>query len=223
MPVFITPKKLESEIARRVSEACDHIESEMGAEIHDDLVQKLSIFRLYLDQMERASVGHSEIEGLVIKMRGDFEHVIRVVKSISRRLLPVYTEGDTLANMVEMLCQNLEIPGTGHVHFESNGQAKLMDAHSEIYILRIIQELIQNAFKHSAAWHVWVRLTWDDAALVIEVEDDGSGFSRISEFIGKLRKKNNSLKMRTTAISAGIEYLQGMKGLLARVTVPLEP
>ena len=62
----------------------------------------------------------------------------------------------------------------------------------------------------------------DPDTLVIEVEDDGSGFSRNSEFIGKLRKKNNSLKMRTTAISAGIEYLQGMKGLLARVTVPLE-
>ena len=221
MAFFISRKKLEFEIARRAAEACDQVISEIGAEIHDDLIQKLSIFRLYIDRIERASGDKAAIEGLAIKMRGDFEHVIRSVKSISRRLHPANMEGDTLVNMLEMLCQNMEHPGTGHIHFENKGDAKTLDKNKEMYMLRIVQELIHNAFKHSSAWHVWVRLNWDSHLLTIEVEDDGSGFSKIPEFIQRLKKKNNTLKMRTQVIGANINYTQGPKGLLARLELPL--
>lgn len=222
MPIFISQKKLEAEIAKRTSEACDQIISEMGAEIHDDLIQKLSIFRLYIDRIERSSSDPVEIESLALKMRGDFDMVVRVVKSISRRLLPVKMEGDNLYSTLELLCQNMEQPGTGHIHLENSGDPFAMPDATEMYLLRIVQELIQNAFKHSAAWHVWVRLRWLHNEIEIEVEDDGSGFARIPEFISKLRKKNNTLKVRSTAIGASIEYLQGTKGLLARVKSPVQ-
>jgi two-component system NarL family sensor kinase len=217
MLLFTSRKKYESEIARRTSEACDQITSEMGAELHDDLIQKLSIFRLYIDRIERSSADPVEIESLVIKMRSDFEQVVKVVKSISRRLLPVRMEGDNLYNTLQLLCQNMEQPGTGHIHLENEGTPKPLPDATEMYVLRIVQELIQNAFKHSAAWHVWVRLRWTAHELVIEVEDDGSGFAKIPEFINRLKKKNNTLKMRTQAIGASIDYLQGTKGLLARL------
>lgn len=219
MPLFISKKKLDTEIAKRASEACDQFASEMGAEIHDDLIQKLSIFRLYIDRIERSASDAVEIEALAIKMRSDFEQVIRSVKSISRRLLPVRMEGDTIVNTLEILCQSMEQPGTGHIHFENTGDPKDIDSQKEMYILRIVQELIQNAFRHSSAWHVWVRLQWEPGQLIIEVEDDGSGFSKIPEFISRLKKKNNTLKMRTLALGGSIDYLQGNKGLLARLKV----
>ncbi len=219
MTFFISRKKLDAEISRRAAEACDQIISEMGAEVHDDLIQKLSIFRLYIDQIER-SASSPEIEGLALKMRTEFEQVIRSVKNVSRRLLPTKMEGDTLVDMLEMLRQNMEQPGTGHIHLESKGTVKNFDSMVEMYLLRIIQELIQNAFKHSSAWHVWIRLIWQEN-LIIEVEDDGSGFSKIPEFIQRLKKKNNTLKMRATVIGASIDYLQGERGLLARIQLPI--
>lgn len=219
MPFFISQKKFQSELSKRVSEACEHVASEMGAEIHDDLIQKLSIFRLYIDRLEKSSTDASEIDSLVIKMRSDFEQVIYTIKNISRRLLPVRMDGDTLVDMLKMLCQNMEQPGTGHIHFESQGDPNSLDSQQEMYILRIVQELIQNAFKHSSAWHIWVRLKWTSKNLMIEVEDDGSGFSRIPEFISRLKKKNNTLKMRTQAIGGSIDYVQGPKGLLAKLIV----
>jgi len=220
MIFFLSKKKFESEVAKRSGEACDQIILEMGAEIHDDLIQKLSIFRLYIDRIERSSTDPIEIESLAIKMRTDFEQVVRTIKSISRRLLPVRMEGETLADTLALLCQNMEQPGTGHIHFKNSGMAVTIDAHIEMYILRIVQELIQNAFKHSAAWHIWVRLQWTAGTLIMEVEDDGSGFSKIPEFIGRLKRKNNTLKMRVLAIGASIDYLQGENGLLARIKIP---
>lgn len=219
MAIFISKKKIEDEIARRTAEACEHIISEMGAELHDDLIQKLSVFRLYIDRMERSSGDQAEIDSLSIKMRSEFEQVIRVVRNVSRRLLPAKMEGDTLDKSLQILCQNMEHPGTGHIHFENTGVPITLDPQTERYLFRIVQELIHNAFKHSSAWHIWVRLRWDPNRLLIEVEDDGTGFSKIPEFVERLKKKNNTLKLRTSIIGATINYTQGEKGLLARLSL----
>ena len=217
MAIFISRKKIEAEIAKRTAETCEHIISEMGAELHDDLIQKLSVFRLYLDRMERSSADQAEIDALFIKMRTEFEQVIHVVRNISRRLLPAKMEGETLDKTLEILCQNMEYPGTGHIHFETVGPPVALEAQTERYLFRIVQELIHNAFKHSSAWHIWVRLRWNHNHLLIEVEDDGTGFSKIPEFIERLKRKNNTLKLRTSIIGASINYSQGEKGLLARL------
>lgn len=217
-PFFISPQNFEKEISRRVAEACDQITSEMGAEIHDDLVQKLSVFSLYLDRIERSMNDPVEIERLVIGMRTDFENVIQSIRRISRQLMPVTTGGGTFAEAVQLLSQNMEHPGAGNIHLSTKGEEKTLAAADRLYILRIIQELIHNAFKHSAAWHIWVRVEWIHDGLLIEVEDDGSGFHKISEFIEKLKKKNNTLKMRSKTLGATLTYHQGPKGLLARLT-----
>jgi signal transduction histidine kinase len=219
MAVFLSNKKLQSEISKRATEACDQIISEMGAELHDDLIQKLSVFRLYIDRMERSSADQAEIETLSIKMRSEFDQVIHVVRNISRRLLPAKMEGETLEKTLEMLCQNMEHPGTGHIHFDNEGTPVFLENQVERYLFRIVQELIHNAFKHSSAWHIWVRLKWGTDKLVVEVEDDGTGFSKIPEFIERLKRKNNTLKLRSTIIGSNINYSQGEKGLLARLVL----
>lgn len=222
MPIFISRQKLETEISRRVAETCEHIISEMGAELHDDLIQKLSVFRLYIDRMERASGDSTEVDSLSIKMRTEFDQVIHVVRNISRRLLPATIEGETLDKTLQVLCQNMEHPGTGHIHFENRGIPIRLKSQTERYIFRITQELLHNAFKHSSAWHVWVRVQWLPDSLHIQVEDDGTGFSKIPEYIQKLKRKNNTLKLRSDTIGASISYTQGEKGLLAHLKLKID-
>src|SRR5688572_33237756 len=86
-----------------------------------------------------------------------------------------------------------------YIYFEAIGFEEKIPPHTLSYLYRIVQELIHNAFKHSAAWHIWVRLKWQPKKLVIEVEDDGSGFNKVSEFIDRLRKKHNTLRLRSQA------------------------
>ena len=221
MPIFLSKSKLESEISRRVADTCEQIISEMGAELHDDLIQKLSVFRLYIDRMERSSADQAEIDSLSIKMRSEFDQVIHVVRNISRRLLPAKMEGETLDKTLQILCQNMEHPGTGHIHFENHGTPAPLEPQVERYLFRIVQELIHNSFKHSSAWHIWVRLKWEATRLYIEVEDDGTAFSKIPEYIQRLKKKNNTLKLRSTVIGATIRYSQGQKGLVAKINLDL--
>jgi len=215
--IFASQKKLDAEISKRAAELSEQVIMEMGAELHDDLIQRLSVFRLYIDRLERVIHNPSETEDLLMNMRTDFESVVESVRRISRSLLPEQTPVNSFNERIQTLCQSLERPGMGNIYFDSMGTEQVMPAVSMTYLSRIIQELIHNAFKHSSAWHVWVHLMWEEKQLRIEVEDDGSGFNKISEFIDRLRKKNNTLKIRSTIIGATMSYHHGNKGLLARV------
>lgn len=217
--IFASKKKLDVEISKRAAEICDQIIIEMGAELHDDLIQKLSIFRLYLDRLERSTHNALETEALLINMRTDFESVIQSVRRISQKLLPEHASHTLFNTSIELLCKSLARPGFGSIYFESTGAEQSIASDSRIYLYRIVQELIHNAFKHSSAWYVWVRLKWEKSTLTIEVEDDGSGFNKISEFIERLRAKNNTLKLRSQAIGAVITYDHGEKGLIAKVKI----
>lgn len=219
MPFFISREKFEYEVSRRVAETCEQIITEMGAELHDHLVQKLSIFRLYIDQLSRVSSDRIEVETLSIRMKSEFEHVVEAVRAISKKLLPTAMTGGSFSSHIEMLCRNMEQPSTGYIHFENLGTPRNLPHKTEVHLFRIIQELIHNAFKHSAAWHIWVRLKWDPLRLIVEVEDDGSGFSKQQEFIRQLRRKHNTLRIRSQIIEASLRYEEGTKGLLARVIV----
>jgi len=222
MPFFISRKKFEIELSRQVAEACDQISAEMGAELHDDLIQKLSIFRLYLDRLESSAHNAEEAGQLLLNMRTDFESVIQTVRRISRKLMPISVAGSSFQEGIQLLCQNMERPGAGNIHLTWSGKEEPIAMTGKTHLFHILQELIHNAFKHSAAWHIWVRVEWSAGHLVMEVEDDGTGFHRISEFIDELRKKNNTLKMRSNTLGALLTYHQGQKGLLARIDYKLE-
>lgn len=210
--VIVSRQKLEAEISKRAAEACERAIAEIGAELHDNLIQKLTSFRLYMPRAERSCSD----EVLIVKMEVDLADLIRVARHISRKMLSVRTEGDTLMSMLQRLCRMLEGPTTSRIYFTAEGEPAPIDEYVESHIVRIVQELIQNAYKHSAAWHIWVRLRWQPGLLTIEVEDDGTGFSHIQEFIGRLKNKNNTLRIRSRTIGASIDYAQGAKGLLAR-------
>lgn len=217
---FISKEKHEAEVARQAMEACEHIIADMGAELHDDLIQRLSILRLSLDRLERSLSNDAETQLLLVKLRGEFQEVIQSVRKISRRLLPVESSKGSFQQSLALMCQSMERPGTGSVHFESHGQEHPLHEVTETHLSRIVQELIHNAYKHSSAWHVWVRLAWKPEGMTIEVEDDGTGFSKINEFIELLRKKHGTLRMRSHAIGASLHYDRGQNGLLATVQYP---
>lgn len=217
MPFYISKEKYEKEMAERTMALCEQIISDMGAEIHDDLIQKLTILRLHLDRIERSIDQPNEAIGLILKMQSDFDEISRTVRVISRKLMTADTLEQSFEHDIRILCQNMQHPGIGRIHLNSEGgELPLLPANKK-YLHRIIQELIHNAFKHSAAWNVWVRLSWSNELLTVEVEDDGTSLLTSSGIIEKFKKKNSTLIMRATAIGTVIQFLQGEKGLIARL------
>ncbi len=214
-------KNLEAEISKSATDACDHLMSEMGAEIHDDLVQKLSSMKLYIERLETFSSLHPDLESILISMRTEYDHISQSVKRISRQLMPAKMEDESFSTSIEILCQNMENTRSAHIHFAQEGFERPITKAHHANMYRIIQELLHNAFKHSYAWHVWVTLTWESARLIIDVEDDGTGINNLTSLVTRFRQKRNTLKMRCDVLSGSINYLKGTRGLLARIEIPI--
>src|SRR5690242_2837773 len=138
-------KNLEAEISRSATEACDHLMNEMGAEIHDDLVQKLSTMQLYLERLETFSSLDPELESLLITMRSEYDHICRSVKRISRQLMPASVEEEALSVSIETLCKNMENPRSSTIRFNQIGFERPVAKMHHVNVYRVVQELLHNA------------------------------------------------------------------------------
>jgi signal transduction histidine kinase len=218
---FSNSSEFDERVSIKASEFCEQVISEMGAELHDDLIQKLTAMSFHMERIERASNDPVEILNLTSRMRIDFEGLIQSVRAISTRLNPVHRTDATFENNINMLCESLQRNGNGHIDFNSSGFEQPISQLAFTYLYRIIQELVHNAFRHSAAWRVDVKVNWSPATLSVQVEDDGTAQSSIKGITATLQNKHNTLNMRAQAIGASIKYAKGKRGLLVVVEYPL--
>src|ERR1700741_1854156 len=103
----ILTKADEAHLAQETMDACEQIIQQMGAELHDDLIQKLTVFRFSLAKLERTAADPIETVALITRMKSDFDDITQSVRAISRQLMPVAMEGETFTNIIHMLCQNM--------------------------------------------------------------------------------------------------------------------
>jgi signal transduction histidine kinase len=218
---FTSSSDFNERVSMRAAEFCEQIILEMGAELHDEVIQKLTSMSLYIERIERSAGDTSEILNLVTRMRSEFDTITQSVRTISSRFHPVQIAGISFNDSVIQLCDSMQRPGNGHISVTTIGDEISLGQLSFTYLYRIVQEIIHNAFKHSAAWKVDVSISWRPSLLVIEVEDDGTTHARMDNLTASLQGKRNTLQMRSQAINATIKYVKGKKGLLVRVDYPL--
>jgi signal transduction histidine kinase len=126
----IRARELEIELARQtshrgevVNELIERYENEilkMGADIHDDLIQKLTVYRLHVDKLEHAET-ILEVQVIADRMKTDFKTVVDSIRRITRRLLPEMEIG-SFTGMMRELCRREEKPGVAFIRFKSEGQ-----------------------------------------------------------------------------------------------------
>ncbi len=85
---------------------------------------------------------------------------------------------------------------------------------------RIVQELLNNAVKHAKANSILVNLNWNSNKLLIEVQDDGIGFTLNDKIRNGVGWWN--IIHRSKMIDAAIEVKQNhQQGSAIELTVPL--
>jgi signal transduction histidine kinase len=95
------------------------------------------------------------------------------------------------------------------------------DAARDGDVLRIAQEALQNALRHANAEHVYVRLRTDGEGLLLEIEDDGSGFDPWQPALRSRRLGLTSMEERARKLGGTLRIRseQGA-GATVRLEVP---
>lgn len=214
---FASKSAFNQQVSIKAAEFCEQAASDMGAELHDEIVQKLASMSFDIERIERAASEPGEVLTLINKMRRDLDGLARTVRAISQRLNPIHVNTISFNQAIVELIESVKIVGQIHINCSVTGEEKVLSKLTFTYLYRIVQELIQNALKHSSAWRIDVDLFWTNESLVIEVEDDGTYSVKMDEIVSSLKKRHNTLKMRCQVINANLNYSKGSKGLLVRV------
>jgi PAS domain S-box-containing protein len=168
---------LRDDLSRRMMDAQEASRTSIARELHDDIGQSLAVLKI---QMLRAgqpvsgnpAMMHASLKDLSLKL----EKIINKVSRLSHDLHSSELELLGLAVAVKGHCrecsEQLGIP----IDCSCDHLEEKLDGMIALAFLRVLQEAMHNAVKHSNAKSMTVRLTCSDHELGLEIRDDGVGF-----------------------------------------------
>jgi PAS domain S-box-containing protein len=159
------------ELSRRLVEVQENERRHLGRELHDQIGQILTGLKLSLGAARDGDAGHSlaDAEDLVADL-------LSRVRTLSLELRPPMLDD---AGLIPALAWHVSryFERTGVVVDFRHGEVGRLDAEIEIAAFRIVQEAMTNAARHGDARHLSLRVWPAAERLLVQIEDDGVGFS----------------------------------------------
>ncbi|MFJ1960518.1 GAF domain-containing sensor histidine kinase [Streptomyces massasporeus] len=195
--------------------------SRLAHELHDAVSQKLFSLRLTAQAAARLvdrdpSRAKGELQQVAILAAEAADELRAAVVE----LRPAALDEDGLVATLRTQIQVLDRAHSAHVTFAGHG-VKALPASQEEALLRVAQEALHNALRHSGADHVDVTLVRRGGGAVLRVTDDGSGFD--TRAVRHAGRHLGLVSMRDRASGAGgsltVESVPG-KGTVIEMEVP---
>jgi two-component system, NarL family, sensor kinase len=184
---------MEADFQRKMLQAAlDSQENErrrLAGDLHDSIGAMLSTIRVGLSTLAKKEEGPSEA---IIQTKQMLDDTIESVRSISRDLMPSTLEKFGLSQAIKEICERISSATKLPVNFHEDGQSVALDKQKEVMLFRVVQELLNNALKHSQATTIQVNTLWNHD-LSITVEDNGIGFDHDQRKDGKTAGKGLGL------------------------------
>jgi len=143
----------------------------VASDLHDSIGGMLSTIRVGLTTVAKQISDPQLVE----QQKQMLDDTISSVRRISRDLMPPTLEKFGLVQAVKEMCERVQSTAYIQVAFSEHGEFRTLEQNQELMIFRIIQELINNAVKHSKSSTINVVFNATDKLEVV-VEDDGVGF-----------------------------------------------
>jgi two-component system, NarL family, sensor kinase len=194
----------------------------VAADLHDSIGAMLSTIRLsFLTFARENKTDNNSIQ----ESKKMIDDTIDSVRRISRDLMPSTLEKFGLSQAVKEMCERFQNTSSISIIFDEEGTYQSLSKKKELMIFRIIQELINNALKHSGASRIKVTLNHSHNLTVV-VEDNGKGFDVQHHLQDRTTGKGLGLfniENRARVIGAEIFFeSQQEKGSNTTITVPYE-
>ncbi|CAG5015895.1 hypothetical protein DYBT9275_05437 [Dyadobacter sp. CECT 9275] len=166
------PRQREAEI--RASLMAQEAErSRFSRELHDGIGANLSLLKMYIAAFGDTDIPLSDLKDRSEKLlAGSVDEIRRLIHDMQPRNLKELGLVKAVEDMVSLI--NM---GNGlSVFFTSSNMPEKLPEQLEINLFRIVQELLQNAIKHSGARNVWLQFRFENETLIITYRDNGIGF-----------------------------------------------
>lgn len=203
--------------ARQLAEALEDARRTIGMDLHDQTVADLSrIARNIRRLADRGGVSDSELA----TVEDDVNHCLRelriIVDDARPSVLELFGFADAVEALMERSASQLQTPVAWQVADDSNGLIDQMPSHTQVALYRIVQEALNNAFRHSEAGRIAVRITAAGPRVTIRVQDNGKG---LSSDVRRNAAGIANMRTRAALIDVGFKLKSSEKGTEIRLEI----
>lgn len=155
--------------------------SRLAREIHDGIMVQFATIKMKLksmpDMYANANAHTFFHSDYYLETVAQMEDATRDLRYTAHNLMPDMLLQGGLEHAINYFCATVTRNTDIAVEFQQVGQVHLLSKEFELHVYRIVQELLQNAIKHSQASKILVQLALlSETQFSLTVEDDGIGF-----------------------------------------------
>ncbi len=189
----------------------------LAKEIHDGVGPHMSALKLQIDAIKRKAKSETLISGLE-EINEAISDIASDIRQISHDLMPSSLIDFGVVTALSNFSQKISNASEIEVHFQANITDGLLSKEYELNIYRIIQELVNNAVKHSQCKNIEISIRQDQDWINILVQDDGVGMD-ISKSVEGIGLYN--IQTRVESLQGDIDITsQTSAGVTIHITLP---
>jgi signal transduction histidine kinase len=181
--------------------------SRMAKDLHDGLGGLLSGVKLQLGAMKGNLILSEEHGRTFNNALSKLDESINEMRRVAHNMMPEALMKLGLQQALQDYCDGLSANQSFKINGEFYGLEKRLEPSVEIVVYRIVQELLNNAVKHSGATTILAQVMRQDNNLSITVEDNGKGFDTATTDFTKGAGLAN--------VQSRVDYLKGQLDIKA--------
>lgn len=189
----------QDEILRNTIQSQEKERKRIAQDLHDEVGAMLSVVKLNVGRIERKSE-EAKAKELAAETKTYLDDVITQVRRISRALLPPSLDKLGLFHALEELANWVNKADDLQIECWKNGEQFRFDSKHELALFRVVQEIMNNAIKHSGATQIKLNARFINNNVALSLSDNGKGFNLEEKMNSGLGLKN--LESRTEIIGA---------------------
>jgi signal transduction histidine kinase len=173
--------------------------SRLARDIHDSLAQCFSSISMQTDVLLSRDGQSDWVLNTLRRIADTARFGLAEARTTALALLPLENRVRALDEALEGLCERASVRGALVCTFSSEGPPRILPFEVQDTVLRVCQEAMSNALRHSGANNLWVRLEYTLGEVLFQARDDGAGFGneRASAFgmgIRGMRERTEQLR-----------------------------
>ncbi|MFT4417085.1 PAS domain S-box protein [Fredinandcohnia humi] len=196
---------------------------ELSSDLHDTVLQEQIHLLNNLETIRKENAFDQETQNQLIEIGYGMKDAINQIRTTTNELLPPFLREVGLVKALDHLFEHTQESSPFQIKFTTENTSSLsLDEETTIAIYRIVQELLNNAIKHSEASSLYVQMIYGaDRMLQLEYTDDGKGFDMERLNPSYTNMGLSGIRERVRSLNGNIEFSSKPKsGLHVKLQIP---
>jgi two-component system, NarL family, sensor kinase len=224
-------KQLEEEKQQILLNASIRFQEEernrIAADLHDDAGPLLATARLYLNENLVNQEKAQQLQS-IYSAKQIIDDAILLIRNISHSLMPPTLKNFGLESAVNDLFQKISGSGSINASARFHDYRTRLKVEQELLVFRIVQELVNNVFKHSNAGFIHLTQNVSGSNMYFRLHHDGSGivqadFEKLNQSALGLGLKNIASRIKVLKGRIYFEIDPSHTYYKVTIEVPMEP